>query len=111
VVLDALDADGLKGSVADVESDFGEIDAAGGQRGQQRRGEVESGGGRRDRPAVAREDGLVADAVCGEVVALDVRRQRHVSDRVDRLVHGRPVVGPQADHASAMESARDHLTM
>ena len=47
---------------------------------------MQPGGRGRDRAARASEDGLIAIAVVGAVVALDVRRQRHVADRIDGRV-------------------------
>src|SRR6185295_3589494 len=46
VILDPLDADRLKGAIADVEGNRGGLDAACGECGDERGGEVEAGGGR-----------------------------------------------------------------
>src|SRR5438094_149598 len=80
VILDTLDADRLKRAIADVQGDLGERDAARLQRGNQRLAEVQACGRRGDRSTVVREQRLIAIMVIRPIVALDVRRQRHVTD-------------------------------
>ena len=63
VILDAVDAHRLERAVADVQRDFGPLDAALDAASQQRRREVQSGRRRGDRSARAREDRLVALAI------------------------------------------------
>ena len=111
VVLDLLDTHRLKRAVPDVERDLGHLDAAILEGGHQRRVEVQTGGGRRDRPARAREDGLVPVAIVHAIVAPDVRRQRHVTDRIDRGVHGRVIFGPEPNEAPAEESTLEDFAM
>jgi hypothetical protein len=42
-------------------------------------------------------------AVIEAILALDVRRKRHMPDPIDRLVHRPPIVGPQPHRAPAEE--------
>src|SRR5256885_15767712 len=46
---------------------------------------MQSGGGRRNRPAFPRIDCLIAIPICALVLASDVRRQRHVSQLFDQF--------------------------
>ena len=85
VILDALDAHGLKRAQADVQGEFGDLDATLLKAGEDFRGEVQSGRGGGDRAAFARIDGLVALVVGGAVGAVDVGRQGDVADLVDDL--------------------------
>src|ERR1700680_334291 len=61
------------------------------ERGEQLIAEMQSGGGRGDRAFVLGENGLVVVAVPLVVLASrrDIGRQRHVTERLDRLLkHG-----------------------
>jgi hypothetical protein len=79
VVLDALDAHGLKRTEAHVQRDFGGFDAALLKAAQDFWREVEAGRRRGDRTALAGVDGLVALAIPLAIGAGDVRRQGHVA--------------------------------
>ncbi len=81
--VDALDAQRGKGAEADVQRDARDFDALRGERVEHLRREVQAGGGRGHRAALAREDGLVALAIRGRIVATNVGRQRHVADAVE----------------------------
>ena len=103
MIFHAIDANGLERSVADMQRHGGALDAAGRQRVEQLRRKVQAGGGRRNRASRSRVDGLIAIAIGGHIRALDVRRQRNVTDRIDRLPHRRSIVGPQTNRATAVE--------
>ncbi len=94
-----------------MQRDFGRFDAAVVQRLDQPRREMQSRGRRGDGPSRGREDGLIPGAVCLGVGALDVGRQRHVSDRVDRGVDVTAVVGPQPDEASSKKLHFDYFAV
>ena len=79
VILDALDADGLKRTEAHVQCDFGDFDAALLKAAQDFGREVEAGSGRGNRTALAGVDGLVALAIPLAVFAGNVRWQGHVA--------------------------------
>ena len=111
VILDPFGPDRLERAVADVQRDLGDADAATRERRRERRAEVQARRRRGDRSARAREDRLIPLAVLAAIVALDVRRQRHVADRVDGFVERRAVVGPQADDAAAVKSPFEHLAV
>ena len=72
---------------------------------------MKAGGRRGNRAAGAGEHGLVAFAIVDAVAAFDVRRQRHVSDRIDRFVHGGSVLGPEPDDAAPKESPLEDLAV
>jgi hypothetical protein len=80
---DAVDTQGGEGAEADVEGDAGYFDAVGGELCKSLGREVEAGGGRSYGAALFGEDGLVAIAVGGCVVAMDVGRQGNVADAVE----------------------------
>lgn len=80
VVFQALSADRLESAEADFESDFSGFEAASGDALENFRGEVESRGGRGDGVSLPGVNGLIAVAVEGIVVALDVGRQRDVAE-------------------------------
>ena len=82
-VFDVFGADGLEGSEADVEGDGLDLDAVCAELGEDLGREVEAGGGGGGGAGFVGEDGLVAVAVFGGVVAVDVGRQRHVADAVE----------------------------
>src|SRR4051812_32035259 len=109
MVLDAIDTDRLEGAVTDMQRDLGDLDPACGQCGGQLRREVQARGRRGDRSARLREHGLVPIAIVDGVVPLDVGRQRHVADGVDRLVQRRSVLGPQANHAAPKPAPLEDL--
>src|SRR5262249_29499524 len=86
VVLDTIDADRLKGTVADVQRDRRELDAACAQRRQALVRQVKTGRRRRNRAARRREQGLIPFAILRAIGSLDIGRQWHVTERVDRFV-------------------------
>jgi hypothetical protein len=83
MVFDALDANGLKGSQADVEGDFGGFNTTEADAIENFRGEMKSGGGRGDGTALLRVDGLIAIAVAGGIETRDVGRERDVADAIE----------------------------
>ena len=68
VILDPIDADRLKGAVADMEGDLGDLHAAVDERRRQLGREVQAGGRRGDRAARPGEDRLVAVAIVVSIV-------------------------------------------
>src|SRR6185503_6905149 len=64
-----------------------------------------------DRAAGPGKNGLVAVAIRWLIVALDIRRQGHVTDRVDDLVHRASVFGPQPDRSTAVKPAIEDLAV
>ena len=86
VYLRFANAERREGAEADVEGDFGDLDAAGSDCVEDSRGEVQAGGGGGDGAALGGEDGLVAVAIGRGVWhilgTLDVGRQGHVADAV-----------------------------
>jgi hypothetical protein len=107
VIFDAIGADGLKGSEADVECDFGGIDAALAEAVENFGGEVESGGGGGDGTGVAGEDGLVAITVVGGIGARDIRREGDVADTFE---DGEEIIdGMEADVTFAELGASDNF--
>ena len=83
VIFDALDADRLKGSQADVQGDIGGFDPPLADAVENFRGEMKSGGGGGDGAARVGIDGLIALAIAGRVRARNVRRERDVADAIE----------------------------
>ena len=113
VLAHVVDPHGHERTEPDVQGHRRHDVAASGERVDQRGGQVQAGGRRRDRAGLRREDRLVALGVVGRGVAFDVRRQRHgavgrhqrqrvaVDDHRDRRVAaGRPRTG-DPDHRVA----------
>lgn len=119
VILNFVDAHGLKGAEADVEGDLGSFDTAIVNVGKDFGSEMEPGGGGGDGAAFAGIDGLVTIAIGGCVGAGDVGGKRDVanaiqySEEVFGLLLG--FAGPdavghrKADLAFAEGSAVDHF--
>ena len=84
VIFDALDADGLESSQADVEGDLDGLDAALADAVENFWGEMQAGGGGGYRSALLGIDGLVAFAIAGRIGARDIRRERDVADAIER---------------------------
>ena len=72
---------------------------------------MESRGGRRHRPAAPREHRLIPFAIGVAIAALDVRRQRHVSNRVDRRLERRAILGPETNDSASVELLLEHLAV
>src|SRR5688572_13305222 len=64
-----------------------------------------------DRTPLARVHGLISLAIGCRVFALDVRRQRHVTDVIDGLIHGRAGVGPEPNRAASMKVTLQHFSV
>src|SRR5262245_53906234 len=105
MIFDAFDAHWLKGAVANVQGDLRKVHAPKPQRVDERGWEMQTSSRRRNRPAAPREYGLIPVAILPAIFSLDVRRQRNVADRIDGLVHGGPILGPQPDDAPPVEVA------
>src|SRR6267378_1619913 len=111
MILDAVDAHRLKSAVAHVERDCSDLYAARRESGQEIGGEVQSRGRGGDGAARARKDRLIAIAIGLAVIALDVRRQRHMTNSVNGVGHRSAVVGPETDDPPPEEMPLEHLTM
>ena len=107
----SIDAHRLKRAVADVQRDGRALDAPLVQRVEKLRREMQAGGRRRDRAALARIHGLIPLAIALRVVALDVRRQRHVADLVDRVLDARAALRPETDRPPAVKMPIEHLSV
>jgi hypothetical protein len=83
VILDAVDADRLEGSQADVQSDVNGLDAALADSGEGFRGEVKAGGRGGYRSRLLGIDGLIALAIAGRIGAGDVGWERDVADAIE----------------------------
>ena len=100
VRLDLVHANRRERAVADVHRDVGPLDAAGGELREQRRREMQPRGRRGDRSAGTRVDRLIPLAIRRAVGTLDVRRQRHVAQGVDGLIHVAAVRAAEPDRPS-----------
>ena len=110
VIFDPVDADGLKGSEADVERDFSGCDAALADAVEDLWGEMKSGGGGCYRATLLGVDGLIAFAIAGRIRARDVGWERDVADAIEsgeEIVHG--LKGLEADEAFAELGARENF--
>ena len=83
VIFNALDADGLESSQADVEGDFDGVDAAPADAVENIGCEMKAGGGGGYRSALLGVDGLIAFAIAGRIGARDIRRERNVADAIE----------------------------
>ena len=106
--VDLLGTNRLEGAVADVQRDRRAFDAAGIERREQLRREVQSRGRCGNRAAVLRVDRLIAIAIGRRIVALDIRRQWHVADAIDDFTQG-PAFGHQPNEAPSMKTAGTHF--
>ena len=100
---------GFERAVADVQGDGRPLDTRSLELGQQSGGEVQPRGRGRHRSPLPGEHRLVPFAILGPVITLDVGRQRHVTDRVYRLVEGDALVTPQAHDPATEEFPFLHL--
>lgn len=85
VLLDNLTSHGLKRTQPYMQSQFRDFDAPGPNFLQNLGREVQARRGRRYRPRRLGEDGLILLSVPLLVGAVNIRRQRHVSDMLDSL--------------------------
>ena len=83
---ETFSADGLERTQANMKGDGLDLDAVLLELCEDFGGEVEAGSGRRGASDFMGEDGLVAVAIFGIVVAMDVRGERHVPDFVEDSV-------------------------
>ena len=65
----------------------------------------------RDGSAVPGIDRLVPFAVGRLIAALDIRRQRHMTEPVDRIVDIDPLIRPETDRAATVKMTREHFPM
>src|SRR6516164_8920854 len=79
----------LKGAGADMQGNAGMAHPTRSERGEQRGIEVQTGGWRRHRARLAREDALIALAISGLQWAVDVWRQRHLAEALEEFHRGR----------------------
>src|SRR5882672_8320757 len=83
---DFFDADGLESRIANVMRDLNDLHAASAQFIEGSRSEMQSGGRRRNRSALAGENGLIARIVQSPffaALAFNVWRQRRIADLVN----------------------------
>lgn len=97
MLLDDVGPHRLEGAIADVQGHLRPAHASMLESIEQRRREMQSRRGRSHRSTAAGIDRLVPLAVRPAVVALDVRRQRHVSDGVHDLRDGATVRRPHTN--------------
>ena len=111
VILDALDADGLEGSQADVQGDIDGLDAALADAVEDFWGEMKAGGGSGYRSALLGIDGLVAFAIAGRIGTRDIGRERDVADAIEgsEEIVGAARDGLKADAALAEFPAGEDL--
>ena len=103
------DAHRLERPISDVQRDLDALDTSIVELRQQLRSEVQPRGRRGDRSADAREDRLVTLAVGERIAALDVRRERHVAERLDHRVNVTTALDPQTNRSTAVKVAGHHL--
>ena len=106
-----IDLHRLEGAIADVQGNGRALDTFLLQAIEKLLGEMESGGRRRDRAALAGIHGLIPIAIALRVVPLDIRRQRHVADVLDRLFDARAVLRPEPYRPPAMEVPLENFAM
>ena len=109
--LDPIDANRLERAIADVERDLDDLDAACGERREQRRTHVQPRRGRRHGAALAGEHGLIPAPIVEAIRPFDVRRQRHVADRIHRRLDRRSILRPEAYHPPPLKAARQDLAV
>jgi len=83
VFCDGFRVDGLERAQADVERNFGNLDAAALDLFQDLRGEMQTRGRRCDRASFMRVDRLIAIAIVKAIGASDVGWKRHMSESLD----------------------------
>src|SRR5205823_11437100 len=111
VILDTLDAHRLKRSIPHVQRDLGQRDATILQHPENLRGEMQARRRRGDGSAVPREHRLIPFAIVYAIVALDVRRQRNMADRVDDILNRSTVAAPQPDRAPSVKVPLEDLAV
>ncbi len=87
MVLDTLDAHRLEGARAHMQGHEGRLHALATNGRQQLVIEMQPGGRRRHRSGLLRIDGLIALAIRLIIRAVDIGRQRHVSDALEQRQH------------------------
>src|ERR1039458_7988838 len=87
-IFDALDADGLESSQADVQGDLDHLDPTLADAVEDFRSEMQASGWGRYRSALPRIDSLIAVAIAGRIGARDIRRERDVADAIE---HGEEI--------------------
>ena len=109
MLLDDFAPHGLERAVADMERHVDAFDAAGRERLENFRREVEAGRWRSDRSAHRCVNGLVTLSIRVDVVALDVGWQRNMSQRVNQLPDGLTRFGSKTHEAAPEEPALEHF--
>ena len=99
VVFDALLVDRLESTESDMKSDLTISTARARMLIKNRRCEMQSGCGGGHRPTLLRVDRLISFAVGRLVVAGNIRRERHVSNAIERFVEISVLVKPDASFA------------
>ena len=109
MVLDAVDPNRLERAVADVQRDVGAPDARRCQAVEKPVVRCSPAVGAAIDPRALRVHGLVPLAVARIVGAVDVGRQRHVSDGVDDALDVVAVLAPEPDRSAAVKVLLEHL--
>src|SRR5579863_83014 len=87
MIFQSLGANRLKRAQAHIERDFADLDSALAQTRKHRLRKMQAGRRRSDSAAVARKNRLVSLAVERFIFALDVWRQRNMSEPLDHICH------------------------
>jgi hypothetical protein len=111
MVFDALYPHWLKRPVADMQRNLGCLNASTSEAVHDRWSEMQSGGGRSNRPALTGEYRLIPISIVCAIVAFDVRRERNVSDRVDEVSDGPSVLGAEPDRPATVEVTFEHFAV
>ena len=109
MVFDALDPYGLKGSEADVQCDFGDLDAPFADSSKNLGREVQTRRGGGDRSTLFRVHGLVAFMVARSIFPVDIRRQGHVADLLHKIEES--FERRKANVSLAERAASDHVRL
>src|SRR2546425_10311641 len=109
MVFDSVYSHRLKRAVTNMQSDFGDFDSTRAQAVKQFGSEMQSRGRRRNRAALASENGLIAFCVKAIFfIAFDVRRKRRPSDSINDFVE---ISGSfETHHATPEVAPLDHLS-
>src|SRR5687768_4870982 len=109
VVFHAIDANRLERPIANMQRHTRAFDTARRERVENLRCKVQARSGRRNRASLPRIDGLISLAIECAIRTLDVRRQRNMSNRIDRFAHRRTIVSPKAHRSTTMKMPAEYF--
>src|SRR6266851_5969851 len=109
VTLERVAVDGLKCAEAHVQRQFAYFHTPSANRCKDLRCKMQSGGGSSNGSWPAGEDRLVSFTIRGFVVAVDVRRKRHVAQPLNLGRYAARVAGSESHRAQAELAAPDNL--